>query len=196
MRRQSPVNSTSVEGCPGSTTVRAWRHIGREAISSAGLTVVAGIGAALYLKVAERARLAIDPLVFFAVVQLQFVGWCLAAAALLDSSAPTLDFDADGGVFGWLQPTASRLPVQLYLAAVADVAGNFGFVAVLKYVPAITVAAVKLLGPCTAILEGLAIGVEEPPGAYTMGGGALILVGSCLFVFSARSEQAVVRIGE
>ena len=62
--------------------------------------------------------------------------------------------------------------------------------------PAITVAAVKLLGPCTAILEGLAIGVEEPPGAYTMGGGTLILVGSCLFVFSARSEQAVVRIGE
>ena len=57
-------------------------------------------------------------------------------------------------------------------------------------------AAVKLLGPCTAILEGLAIGVEEPPGVYTMGGGALILVGSCLFVFSARSEQAVVRIGE
>ena len=45
LSRQSPVNSTSVEctAC-GSRTVRAWRHIGRDAISSGGPTVVAGNG--------------------------------------------------------------------------------------------------------------------------------------------------------
>ena len=46
LRRQSPVNSTSVEGCAGSRTERALRQIGREAISSAGPTVVAGSGGA------------------------------------------------------------------------------------------------------------------------------------------------------
>ena len=74
-----------------------------DATSSIGdiAAIIAGLGAAFYLKTAEKARLAVDPLVFFAVVQLQFVGYCLAASILLDSRPPSLDVDVDDGILGW-----------------------------------------------------------------------------------------------
>ena len=53
-----------------------------------------------------------------------------------------------------------------------------------------------LLGPGVATLEGMLIGVEEPPGMWTLVGGGLILAGCGVITFSTRSERAVVHLGE
>ena len=157
------------------------------------VAALAGVGAAAYLTAAERARLSLQPLVFFAAVQAQFCAACLAGSLLLGEC--DLSFDADVGAFGWLQPLAPRLPVQLYLALVVDLLGNLGFLVTMKYVPAITVAAAMLLGPLTATAEGMLLGVESAPGAWTVAGGALIIAGSGIISFSTRADETVVHLG-
>ena len=79
-------------------------------------------------------------LAFFSLVMAQFAVLCFAASALLDDDPPSVvhPFDTERGVLGWLNPVPARLPVQLWLALVVDLAGNLGFIVVMKFVPALT----------------------------------------------------------
>ena len=126
----------------------------------------------------------------------QFAVLSLLASYALDSAAPSLGqpLDAQLGVLGWLAPTPARLPSQLWLALVVDLMGNFGFIAVLAYVPALVVAAAMLLGPLTASLEDIAVGVDELPGPWTLGGAVLITVGSGLIAFTSAASTTTVDI--
>jgi len=126
----------------------------------------------------------------------QFAALCLGAAYFFDEAPPSFaaPFDEDRGILGWLLPVPARLPVQLWLALVVDLAGNLGFIAVMKFVPALTVAAAMLLGPIVSTLEGIAMGVDELPGVWTISGGLLIIVGSGLISFAASESTASVEI--
>ena len=158
--------------------------------------IVAGMGAAAYFMVAETLRLTLDPLVLYGLVLAQFAVYCFVASCVYDTSIPELSFDPNRGMLGWLQPQPSRLPTQLYLAVVFDFMGNFGFIAVMKYVPALAVAAVMLLGPITSTLEGMLIGVEQLPGPFTLGGGMIITIGSGMIAMTAQSSSAKVELGQ
>ena len=155
------------------------------------IALVSGLGAAVYLSFAESIRTDLDPLAFFALVMVQFAALCLAAAVLFDDQPPSFlaPLDVEHGVIGWLSPLPGRLPIQLWLAVVVDLAGNLGFIAVMKYVPALTVAAAMLLGPLVATAEGIAVGVDRLPGPWTIGGGLLITIGSGL-ISAATSESS------
>ena len=104
-------------------------------------------------------------------------------------------FDAESGALGWLNPIPARLLTQLWLGVIVDLFGNFGFIAVMAYVPSLTVAAVMLLGPLTSCLEGIAVGVDQMPGPWTLGGGLLITAGSGLISFATSERTATVEIG-
>jgi len=160
------------------------------------LALVSGLGAACYLSVAEAVRVDIDPLAFFPLVMVQFAALCFAAAYFFDEAPPSLahPFDDQRGVVGWLTPQPARLLVQLWLAIVVDLTGNLGFIAVMKFVPALTVAAVMLLGPLVSTAEGIAVGVDELPGAWTLVGGLLITAGSGLISLAASESTSSVEI--
>ena len=52
---------------------------------------------------------------------------------------------------------------------VVDYLGNYAFIAVMKYLPALVIASALLLGPLVACAEGVLLGVEELPGAALVG---------------------------
>lgn len=60
----------------------------------------------------------------------------------------------------------------------------------LKYVPALVVAATLLLGPLVACAEGVLLGVESTPGPWTLVGGAVMVVGSGLITAKAAGKQS------
>jgi drug/metabolite transporter (DMT)-like permease len=64
----------------------------------------------------------------------------------------------------------------------------------MKYMPALTVSAVMLLGPVMSILEGMLIGVEQFPGHWTVVGGLIVTVGSGTIVMSASRQSTTVEL--
>ena len=158
--------------------------------------LVSGLGAATYLTLVESLRLDIDAIALYALVMGEFAALSLVTACFLDSEPPSFlaPLDPQIGVVGWLAPTPARLLAQLWLALVVDLAGNLGFIAVMAYVPALVVAAVMLLGPLTSCLEGIAVGVDQLPGPWTLGGALLITVGSTLIAFTSCEVTATVEI--
>jgi drug/metabolite transporter (DMT)-like permease len=64
----------------------------------------------------------------------------------------------------------------------------------MKYVPALTVAAVMLLGPLTATLEGIAVGLDGMPGPWTVAGAALVMLGSGLIAFTSSEQTTTIEI--
>ena len=160
------------------------------------MALLSGLGASIYLSLAEALRIDVDALAFFALVMGQFGIACFTLAYLFDDAPPSLSspFDPQHGVLGWIDPSPARLGTQLWLALIVDLAGNFGFIAVMAYVPALTVAAVMLLGPLTSCLEGIAVGVDQLPGPWTLVGSILITAGSGIISFSTSERTATVEI--
>ena len=147
-------------------------------VAADGLALFSGLGACIYLSFAERLRRHVSPLVFYALVLLQLTCYCLVAAYFLDASPPILlSSDPTVGLFGWTWISLpGRLFAQLWLAVVVDLTGNVGLVTVMKYVPALVVAAACLLGPLIARIEGVLLGVERA-GVWTLVGGGFTVAG-------------------
>lgn len=61
---------------------------------------------------------------------------------------------------------SDRLFAQFWLALVVDYSGNYAFIAVMKYLPALVIATALLFGPIVASAEGVLLGVEALPGAW------------------------------
>jgi drug/metabolite transporter (DMT)-like permease len=166
-------------------------------VSADGLALFSGLGACVYLYLAERLRRHMSPLVFYALVLLQLTCYSLAAAYFTDDAPPEiLSFDPVRGLFGWVWPALpGRLFAQLWLAVVVDFAGNVGLIAVMKYVPALVVAAACLLGPLVAMLEGVILGVESVPGVWTLVGGGFTIAGAGIIAMQAQRETKVYDLG-
>ena len=103
--------------------------------------------------------------------------------------------DPDRGYLGWLDASRTgRLPAQIWLAVVVDYCGNLGFIAVMKYVPALVVAACMLIGPFIASAEGMLIGVESLPRLWTIVGSGVIVCGSGIIATSEQSHSTTVEL--
>lgn len=160
------------------------------------MALSSGLGASVYLSLAEAIRVDVDALAFFTLVMAQFSVACFLLAFAFDDEPPSLaaPFDSLHGVLGWMTPSPARLGTQLWLALVVDLAGNFGFIAVMAYVPALTVAAIMLLGPLTSCLEGIVVGVDQLPGVWTLVGSVMITAGSGIISFSTSERTTTVEI--
>ena len=166
-------------------------------VAADGLALFSGLGACIYLSFAERLRRHVSPLVFYALVLLQLTCYCLVAAYFLDASPPILlSSDPTVGLFGWTWISLpGRLFAQLWLAVVVDLTGNVGLVTVMKYVPALVVAAACLLGPLIAMIEGVLLGVESVPGVWTLVGGGFTVAGAGIIAMQAHRETKVYDLG-
>ena len=186
---------TTRDGMPDTAAAGGGSGVPTSALGDV-IALASGLGAACYLSLAEAIRVDVDPISFYCLVMMQFAVLSLAAAYAFDDSPPSFaaPFDEEVGILGWLMPTRARLPVQLWLALIVDLAGNLGFITVMKFVPALTVAAAMLLGPLVSTAEGIFMGVDELPGGWTLAGGLLMTVGSGLISYAARESTATVEI--
>ena len=104
--------------------------------------------------------------------------------------------DPQHGVFGWMQLSPGRLGCQVWITVAADLVGNLGLVAVMKYVPGTIVAVTLLLGPIIATLEGLALGAEQVPGPWTLAGAAINIAASAVIAADAQHQSKTVQLKE
>lgn len=168
---------------------------GMVAPSAAGdvMALLAGAGSCLYLSLAEQLK-TLDPGIFYVIVMLQYGTLSVFAALLSGQATEAISLSEHDGFFGWLLPRPQLLPIQLYTAFVVDFAGNLGYVAVMKYMPALVVVATMLLGPFIATAEGMLLGVSGLPGPFFFVGSTLVILGSGTIAFheKSRSETALV----
>lgn len=160
------------------------------------LALSSGVGACFFLVAAEKLRHALEPLTFLSSVLAIYSVATAVAAFYIDPRPPTLTTNPTAGLFGWLTLSPDRLPLQLSVTAMVDVAGYLAFIAVMKYVPAIMVSAVMLLGPFVSTLEGMVIGVEAVPGLWTMAGAGVITVGSAIIAVESQRKTKTYALGE
>mgnify|MGYP006150579151 CR=1 FL=1 len=125
---------------------------------------------------------------------LQYTIYCVTAAYAFDEKAATLSAEASLGLLGWTRPTGPRLLAQLWMLGAVDLLGNMGYIAVLKYVPGLTVAVAMLLSPLIAAIEGMCVGVETMPGALTWVGAAVIVASSGVIVADSQSQSTTVEL--
>ena len=76
-----------------------------------------------------------------------------------------------------------------------DYSGNYAFIAVMKYLPALVIATALLFGPIVASAEGVLLGVEAMPGVWTVIGALVILAGGALIAAEAQKQSTAVELG-
>jgi len=170
---------------------------GHQVTSSGDIMALAsGIGAAFFLISAENLRLALDPLAFLISVLGIYTLISGTVAHRIDECTPTFSLNPSTGYFGWLTLSFDRLPLQLAITGLVDVAGYLSFIAVMKYVPALMVSAVMLLGPFVSTLEGVLLGVESVPGLWTVAGALVITIGSGIIAYESQTKTKTFTLGE
>eukprot|EP00965_Chrysotila_dentata_P237041 6201652-Pleurochrysis_carterae.AAC.1 len=148
----------------------------------------------IYLELAESLRRKLEPVVFYCYITLQFTLYNLPLALLLNEGPVLFSADPQNGLFGWLYPHPGRILAQLWMAALVDWAGNLGFIAVMKYVPGLIVAAVMLIGPFVACFEGILVGVDRIPGPWTLLGAVVIVISSGAIAIGMQHQTKTVDI--
>jgi drug/metabolite transporter (DMT)-like permease len=160
------------------------------------LALSSGVGACFFLIAAEKLRHALEPLAFLTSVVAIYSLAAATAAFYIDPRPPSFSLNPISGLFGWLTLSPDRLLIQLGITAMVDVAGYLAYIAVMKYVPAIMVSAVMLLGPFVSTIEAMLIGVEAVPGLWTVAGAAVITVGSAVIAVESQRKTKTYALGE
>lgn len=75
-----------------------------------------------------------------------------------------------------------------------DYLGNHAYIAVMKYVPALVIAASDQVAPMVASAEGMLLLVEQPPGQWTIIGAITIAIGGLLIALEAQQSMTTVEL--
>ena len=150
-------------------------------------------GGVVYLTLAKKLRKKLDLYVFMALL-LAVSASCLFIYTVLAVPTVTFDLHPYTGLFGWLNLSSTRLPLELYIVFICNSLGQMGYVGVMKYFDPIVVSVVMLLEPIVASVLGVLIGVSPWPGLYTFIGGAAVLLGTLLVILSAKQKTESISV--
>ena len=89
------------------------------------------ISAAIYFITAKEFRASMDLFVFMFLIMM-FGCFFLFFYMILTGEVLTYDMHPDHGIFGWLNLSADRLPLEVYIALVCNLIGTVGYVAAMK----------------------------------------------------------------
>ncbi|CAJ1969366.1 unnamed protein product [Cylindrotheca closterium] len=148
-----------------------------------GIAFMCSLGLSIYLILAKKLRHKMDLFVFM------FVLFSLASAYLLCYIVLTgeeiqISMDPNVGVFGWTNIVPDRLPLEMYMAIVCNIAGTTGYIAVMKYFDPVVIAMVMLTEPVIATLLGIIAGVATMPVGQVIVGNAFVILGSTIVIAS------------
>mmetsp|Transcript_9440 Transcript_9440/g.19621 ORF Transcript_9440/g.19621 Transcript_9440/m.19621 type:complete len:92 (+) Transcript_9440:1656-1931(+) len=88
---------------------------------------------AVYLVIARRLRNKLDLFVFVFLLYFAAAIFMLLYILFFSGDPITFSFHPVHGMFGWINLTPDRLPLELWMAIVCNIIGSTGFIAVLKY---------------------------------------------------------------
>ena len=148
----------------------------------------ASFGTAAYLLIAKKLRPKMDLFVFMFMIMA-----CGSVFLLIFMVASgeeiTFDLDPVHGLFGWMNLTPDRLPLELYMAIVCNCLGTTGYIAVMKYFDPLVPATVMLLEPVVGALLGVAAGTAKLPGLQTWLGDLVVACGTFMVIYSGSSKK-------
>jgi len=123
---------------------------------------------------------------------MMFGGVFLFFYMTLTGQVLTYDMHPDHGIFGWLNLSADRLPLEVYIALVCNLIGTVGYVAAMKYFDPIVPAAVMLMDPAVGALLGVAAGTADLPGPVTWFGDVIIAAGTfCVIISGSKKSETI-----
>ncbi|CAJ1969368.1 unnamed protein product [Cylindrotheca closterium] len=156
-----------------------------------GIAFLCSLGTAMYLIKAKKLRYKMDLFVFM------FLIFALASVFLLCYMIMTgeeirISADPNVGLFGWTDLVPDRLPLELYMAIVCNIAGTTGYIAVMKYFDPVVITMVMLTEPAVATLLGILAGVEKLPVGQVIVGNAFVILGSIIVIASeSKSTESI-----
>lgn len=151
------------------------------------IALSASFGMAAYLAIARDLRANCNLYVFMFVIMLLSSIFILLFI-IVSGEHVTFSFDANHGVFGWLNLTGDRLALELYMVLSCNLLGTMGYVAVLKYFDSVVVSTVMLMEPVCAALFGFWAGLDPLPGPQTWVGDAIVTLGSAIVIMSGAKK--------
>lgn len=155
------------------------------------IALSASFGMAAYLVIAKDLRPKCDIFLFMFVIMTLAAVFVLAFM-VASGERIMLSNDPDYGLWGWINLSADRLPLELYMVYVCNIMGTVGYIAVLKYFDSVVVATVMLMEPVLAAFIGFGAGVDPLPGIQTWIGDVIVTIGSVLVIFSgARKTESI-----
>jgi drug/metabolite transporter (DMT)-like permease len=148
------------------------------------LSAFLGVG---YLTFAKAVRPHLTVLAFMFIMM--FSGSFVVMAFMVIHRDP-IHFTNDPyhGLFGWMNLTPTRLPVELWIVLVCNLLGTMGFVRAMKYFDSVIIAVATLLEPMMASIIATLKHVGVLPGPQGWIGNLLVLVGTLLVVFPSASK--------
>ncbi|ETW09095.1 hypothetical protein H310_01553 [Aphanomyces invadans] len=159
--------------------------VGGDLVALAG--AVAGV---FYLTYAKSLRSQIGVLNFCSIV---FTGtWVIITLSMLVLQPGEFELSAHPtrGFFGWVH----HMEVEFVLVILVTLCGSMGFVAAMKYFPALVVSVTMLLEPVVATVICLALGMASVPGWLTFVGGFGVIIGTVLVIVSASESTETVNV--
>eukprot|EP00656_Telonema_subtile_P047780 TRINITY_DN5524_c0_g1_i6.p1 TRINITY_DN5524_c0_g1~~TRINITY_DN5524_c0_g1_i6.p1 ORF type:complete len:488 (-),score=146.55 TRINITY_DN5524_c0_g1_i6:227-1690(-) len=154
------------------------------------IAMSSALGGAVFLTAAKSVRSKVNTYMFYSFMHM----W--SAVALLIAAAFTLrseGFDGVNGAFGWTHAERfDRLPLQLIIFAVCDVAGLCGYVLAMKYFDPLLISLVMLTEPLVSTAEGILLGVADFPGPFSIGGAVVMFIGIGFVSNGAKNSSTTV----
>ena len=95
------------------------------------------------------------------------------------------------GPFDWVQP--HYILPTLYLGLASGLFGNVGYIACLKYVPALVVTVVMLLEPVLGAAMGVIFGVTGMVDVWTIVGGCTLVAGTIVVTYSSFAKDKKIK---
>uniref|UniRef100_A0A7S2YTN1 EamA domain-containing protein n=1 Tax=Entomoneis paludosa TaxID=265537 RepID=A0A7S2YTN1_9STRA len=105
----------------------------RRALIGDAVAILGSFGMAVYLVIARRLRNKLDLFVFVFLLYFAAAIFMLLYILFFSGDPITFSFHPVHGMFGWINLTPDRLPLELWMAIVCNIIGSTGFIAVLKY---------------------------------------------------------------
>ncbi|KAL7578544.1 hypothetical protein ACA910_011603 [Epithemia clementina (nom. ined.)] len=149
--------------------------------------LVSAIGGVGYLVFAKSVRLHLNLYVFMFLNM--FLSSLYSLAILYTTGAPiSLGLDRDHGIFGWLNVSYDRLPLELVMVLVCNLFGAMGYVRAMQFFDSLVISVAALMEPVVAELVACLLGVGFLPGWKGWLGNALVTSGTFAVVYTPDSH--------
>lgn len=90
----------------------------------------------------------------------------------------SFDRDSEHGIFGWMNLSSDRLPLEIIMVTVCNILGAMGYIRALHYFDNLVITVAALMEPIVAELTAAALGVGSLPGVLGWVGNVMVLVGT------------------
>uniref|UniRef100_A0A7S1FTT4 EamA domain-containing protein n=1 Tax=Corethron hystrix TaxID=216773 RepID=A0A7S1FTT4_9STRA len=147
-------------------------------------------GMAIYLIAAKDLQNSVNHFVFMYIV-MTISAFILLAYMAISGEYFSFTAHPNHGLFGWLNLSIDRLPLELYMAVVCNLIGTTGYIAAMEYFEPVVISTVMLMEPVVAVFIGAAIGTDSLPDLHMWIGDMIVSIGAYLVISSGAKKTEI-----